>query len=47
MADDSKKMVQEILAYHAKESGCKTEDIEHKVDKYGAIHVRRKDASKN
>ena len=37
--------VNAILRMTAKKKGCKVSDLEWKKDKYGAIHIRRKDAS--
>lgn len=39
--------VNAILRMVAEKKYCKVSDLEWKRDKYGAIHIRRKDASQN
>ena len=44
---ETEKKRQAILEMTAERKGCKVGDLESKLDKYGNVHVRRKNAGKD
>ena len=43
---DKSECEKQILEMTARNKGCKIEDLESRTDKFGNVHVRRRDASK-